>query len=679
MIDTTTKTDLQSYVDCVFDPRDIAEVRLLPGRKSSWHAAGDLPHEFERLNRENRDGQNIYVGANPRRAIGGSTAEDVAQARCLWVDFDDVSVEAARERIEAAKLPTATLTVSSGHGCHFYWRLDKPLTNLAEFTELQQALIRALDSDKSIHDAPRIMRLPGFLNVKAEPVKCEVVEVETDVDGNPRRYALKSFWDGLGQHLAAAAEPPPVQLVAKPQLFSNGNGLGTLERARLYISQAKLDALKQGFRNGTGFRLAAALTNDFLLSDADAWPLFCDWNSSCKPPMEERELLEVFESSKKNAKRPPGSKAASLLGGYSFTIGGKRIGDGGGTHQNGREQAKSTEPEPSLQILSAAELVRQNPTLSAPVVSGILRRGEVGNVIAPPKFGKSWLAYGLGFSVIGGADWLGEFRCEGKRVLLIDNELHKKVLANRIPAVAAAMGLGEDCIERLHVLSLRGELTDIFGIARRLETVEPRHYDLIILDALYRSLPAGVSENDNAAMASVFNLIDQIAGKLDCSWLNVHHASKGNQSDKAVTDVGAGAGAQSRAADAHVVLREHEEPGHVVLDAAVRSFAPVEPLALKWSFPLWLPADEDPSRLKRRPTGNELRQESRDLEGIGKLSEVLAQGPATERELRRRTGIGVSRIRHLLDKLHADGAITSTIVTVKGNECHEYQIVSQTT
>jgi hypothetical protein len=135
-----------------------------------------LPNEFERLSRANKDGQNIYAGANPRKAIGGSTAEDVAQANCLFVDFDNVGVDAARERIEAAKLPTATLTISSGHGCHLYWRLDKPLTNLAEFTELQKALIRALDSDKAIHDPARIMRLPGFLNVKAEPfVNCEVV------------------------------------------------------------------------------------------------------------------------------------------------------------------------------------------------------------------------------------------------------------------------------------------------------------------------------------------------------------------------------------------------------------------------------------------------------------------------------------------------------------------------
>ena len=74
----------------------------------------------------------------------------------------------------------------------------------------------------------------------------------------------------------------------------------------------------------------------------------------------------------------------------------------------------------------------------------------------------------------------------------------------------------------------------------------------------------------------------------------MHHATKGNQSDRRVTDVGAGGGAQARAADTHLVLREHEQPNMVVLDAAVRSFPPIEPMTLRWSFPLWLP---DPQTL----------------------------------------------------------------------------------
>ncbi len=60
-------------------------------------------------------------------------------------------------------------------------------------------------------------------------------------------------------------------------------------------------------------------------------------------------------------------------------------------------------------------------------------------------------------------------------------------------------------------------------------------------------LPAGIDENDNAAMSQVYNAIDRYAEMLQASFILVHHSSKGSQSGKSVTDVGSGAGAISRA------------------------------------------------------------------------------------------------------------------------------------
>jgi hypothetical protein len=66
-----------------------------------------------------------------------------------------------------------------------------------------------------------------------------------------------------------------------------------------------------------------------------------------------------------------------------------------------------------------------------------------------------------------------------------------------------------------------------------------------------------------------------------------------------VTDVGAGAGAQSRATDTHLILRPHEADGVVILDAVARSWPPVAPRCLRWDYPLWRPApDLDPTSLR---------------------------------------------------------------------------------
>jgi hypothetical protein len=242
---------------------------------------------------------------------------------------------------------------------------------------------------------------------------------------------------------------------------------------------------------------------------------------------------------------------------------------------------------------SIEELVHVYPELRPPVIHGLLRRGESANIIAPPKTGKSWLAADLAIAVASGRPWLDSFNTEPGDVLIIDNELHGETSANRVPRDAAARGVPWDEYKHgVFIENLRGKLRDIHAMAGYFQTLEPGRYQVIVLDAFYRFLPRDTDENDNGAMANIYNQIDWCADYLGCSFVLIHHASKGNQSGKSVTDVGSGAGSQSRATDAHLVLRPHEEPDCVVLEAAVRSWPPVDPICLRWRFPVWNP---DPS------------------------------------------------------------------------------------
>ncbi len=285
-----------------------------------------------------------------------------------------------------------------------------------------------------------------------------------------------------------------------------------------------------------------------------------------------------------------------------------------------------------LAPINVATLIVDHPKLAEPVIDGLLRRGETGNIIADPKRGKSWLAYGLIQSVATGDPWLGKFPCPRGRVLLIDNELHLGTLAHRIPKVAEAMAIEQsEYAERLDVLSLRGRLVDLYGIADIVDRIEPGSYDLVVLDAFYRSLPPQVSENDNAEVAQLYNLIDKVTERLGCAWINIHHATKGDQSHKSITDVGAGAGSQSRAADAHIILRPHETEGAVVLEAVVRSFPPVAPVVLRWDFPIWRRDDVlDPKLVRGRLTKAEERQSDKDKDGLDKLRVAHRQGASND-------------------------------------------------
>jgi len=253
---------------------------------------------------------------------------------------------------------------------------------------------------------------------------------------------------------------------------------------------------------------------------------------------------------------------------------------------------------------SLRELRATYPTLRPPVIHGLLRQGETMNAIAPSKVGKSWLVTDLALAVATGRLWLGTFGTEAGEVLILDNELHRETIAHRIPKVAEARGIPlSDVADRLFVEPLRGRLMDLDSAREYFEALEAGRFKIIILDAWYRFWPPGTDENDNATIARLYNTLDSFADRLGCCFVPVHHASKGNQSGKSITDVGAGAGAQSRAADTHLILRPHEADDAYVLEAGVRNWKPVAPLCLRWQFPVWNPApDLDPADLRREPS-----------------------------------------------------------------------------
>lgn len=271
------------------------------------------------------------------------------------------------------------------------------------------------------------------------------------------------------------------------------------------------------------------------------------------------------------------------------------------------QQERTPPPErPMLPAKSVRELIFQFPHLREPVIHGLLRQGETMNVIASSKTGKSWLVTDLALAVATGRPWLDTFPTERGNVLIIDNELHRETSAHRIPKVMEARGIRLDEVgQSVFVANVRGRLKDIIGLGTHFAVMQPGQYRLIILDAFYRFMPKDMDENDNGTMATVYNYLDSYAARIGCSFVLVHHSTKGNQSAKAITDVGAGA--QSRATDTHLILRPHEQPDVVVLEAAVRSWPPVMPRCLRWTFPVWTvddtldPADLRPERPRRKP------------------------------------------------------------------------------
>jgi len=332
----------------------------------------------------------------------------------------------------------------------------------------------------------------------------------------------------------------------------------------------------------------------------------------------------------------------------------------------GEDQPKlpSTPPVSSVtsadwfRIIPLAELIERYPTPREPVVEGLLRRGETMNVIAAPKIGKTWLLYGLASAISVGGDWLG-FPVEKGRCLIIDAELHPENLSERWQRV---LELGGDP-SMIDIVPIRGQSADILrivGEAKR--AIESNRYALIVLDALYRLLPAGTSESDNAAMMHVYNSVDAMAASTGAAVAIVHHSTKGDQSGKGVTDVGSGAGSISRAADTHVIIREHAIENCAVLEAVTRSWRPPAPITIRWNYPRWESTMIEPEI--KRPKGNQQEnQEKRDGESDDAVLSAIKASKVklTNGQLRTRTGFGPDRVNRTLNRLEKAGTLAKVV------------------
>ena len=261
------------------------------------------------------------------------------------------------------------------------------------------------------------------------------------------------------------------------------------------------------------------------------------------------------------------------------------------------------------------------------------------------------------------------------RVLLVDNELHRETLSCRLQRVAKAMGISDDDerLDGLTVFSQRGAEKDMRLLREQLKEYGGQKFDVVIIDALYKALPQDVDENSNGQITKVYNMVDRYAQEVDAGIILVHHTSKGVQSGKSVTDLGAGAGAQSRACDTHMGIVPHDEDGIVpgIFDVrlAVRSFGKIEPFCIRrengisWSVDAsYRPGVKGDacgllSEKKHKMTREEL------LEGVIEIMREAGEPlpkTALREEIRERIGVSKEKADLAIKHLVNSGVLSST-------------------
>ena len=129
---------------------------------------GTLDEHADTLSSINQQGGGIFMMVNAGDGKGRK-AKNVVRVRAVFVDLDGSPLEPV-----TASAPHPSIVVNSSPGrWHAYWLVsDYPLD---EFSAKQQQLIAKFNSDPSVHDLPRVMRLPGFFHCKAEPFMSRVI------------------------------------------------------------------------------------------------------------------------------------------------------------------------------------------------------------------------------------------------------------------------------------------------------------------------------------------------------------------------------------------------------------------------------------------------------------------------------------------------------------------------
>lgn len=285
-------------------------------------------------------------------------------------------------------------------------------------------------------------------------------------------------------------------------------------------------------------------------------------------------------------------------------------------------------PAPSFAPVNFATLAASRPERAPEIIHGIARRGFVTSLVSQTKARKSWLVGQLMMAVADSMPrfWLGH-RVSNGRVLLIDGELTLATINFRLGRIAEALQVPAAAWANIDICPLRGRTKDAPKALAWAMAQPPETYSLIVVDPLYCFYPSqpGFSENDNAAMRTVFDQMIAFAGKTAAAVVVIHHSSKGSQAEKHVSDVGAGAGSIMRSVDAHLVLRAHREKDAVVFDGIVRDFPELTPTCWRWRFPQFEEAPElDPTDLAG--TKQKKSKTAEFLEGGSKTPELDAKG-----------------------------------------------------
>ena len=162
--DTPTREFLQGMFSRT-DPNQFLEIRTIGTTGSVGQQflligqLQDCEYAFPGIG-EHDGSRNVYYSVIPRRERRG-VADACGSAPAPWADFDEGAPE-------ALPLPPSIVVETSPGKYQALWLLKNPCNNLAEVEDINRAIAALHNADANACDRARVLRLPGFQNLKYE-------------------------------------------------------------------------------------------------------------------------------------------------------------------------------------------------------------------------------------------------------------------------------------------------------------------------------------------------------------------------------------------------------------------------------------------------------------------------------------------------------------------------------
>jgi len=280
------------------DPEHMRKERDKNGKPAYWgrNYTGTFDQVRNQLQSDNGELYGVYMVINQ----GGQEDSLIMMARAVFIDIDDGPLPATWH-----VQPSMIISRNDGQRHHAYWLLNPGHVDMGVWSGVQKQLAMQYNSDKTIYNPSRVMRVPGFLHWK--DVSC------------PKTYEIIYSNESLRYDLHVVAQALPA-LNASPHQGPQHRGEVMLEtddpysisRAIAYLSNAR--AAVEG-ENGDQCAFAtAARVREFGISETQCLQLMLEtWNERCEPPWDVPELMLKIANAYAYASRPQGSMHPSVM------------------------------------------------------------------------------------------------------------------------------------------------------------------------------------------------------------------------------------------------------------------------------------------------------------------------------------------------------------------------------